>query len=120
MSLYEFLLFVHVSCAVIWLGGGFVLQVYGMVMLKGGDAAELARFAGNAGKIGERLFTPAALLVLLAGIGLMLEGNWDWDALWVVFSLVVFVGSFALGIGVLSPTAKKIEVVGPESRSARR
>ena len=73
MTWYEFLLFVHVSCAVIWLGGGFVFQVYGFVVQKGGDPAEMATFAGRAGRIGERLFTPAALLVLLAGIGLMIE-----------------------------------------------
>jgi uncharacterized membrane protein len=113
MSWYEFLLFVHVSCAVIWLGGGFVFQVYGFAVQKGGDPAEMATFAGRAGRIGERLFTPAAVLVLLAGIGLMIEGSWDWGALWVVFALVAFAGSFALGIGVLSPTAKRLEAVGP-------
>jgi uncharacterized membrane protein len=115
MTWYEFLLFVHVSCAVIWLGGGFVFQVYGLVVQKGGDTAEMATFAGHAGRIGERVFTPAALLVLLAGIGLMIEGSWDWGALWVVFALVAFAGSFALGVGVLSPTAKKLEAVGPET-----
>jgi hypothetical protein len=45
----------------------------------------------------------------------MFEGNWDWGMLWVDFALVVFAGSFALGLAVLSPTAKKIETVGPET-----
>ena len=115
MSWHEFLLFVHVSCAVIWIGGGFLFQVHGMVVVRGGDAAEIARFAGNAGRIGERLFTPAALLVLLAGIGLMIEGSWSWGTLWIVFALVTFAASFAVGLGVISPTAKKIEAVGPET-----
>ena len=113
MTWYEFLLFVHVGCAVIWLGGGFVFQIYGWTVKQGGDPAEMASFAGRAGRIGERVFTPAALVVLLAGIGLMIEGSWGWGQLWVVFALVTFAGSLALGLGVLSPTAKKIEVVGP-------
>ena len=115
MSWYEFLLFVHVSCAVIWIGGDFLFQVQGQLVLRGGDAAEIARFTGNAGRLSERLFVPAALLVLLAGIGLMIEGSWSWGTLWIVFALVTFAGSFALGLGVLSPTAKKIEAVGPET-----
>ena len=115
MTWYEFLLFVHVACAVIWIGGGFLFQVYGLVELRSGDTAAIARFAGNAGRIGERLFTPASLLVVLAGIGLMIEGSWSWGTLWIVFSLVVFAASFLVGVGILAPTAKRIEAVGPET-----
>ena len=113
MSWYEFLLFVHVACAIIWIGGGFLFQVYGMVELRSGDTAAIARFAGNAGRIGERLFTPTALVVVLAGVGLMIEGSWDWGELWVVFALVAYAASFLLGLLVLGPTAKRIEAVGP-------
>jgi uncharacterized membrane protein len=120
MSWYEFLLFVHVACAVIWIGGAFLFQVYGMVELRSGDRAAIARFAGNAGRIGERLFTPTALLVVLAGVGLMIEGSWDWGELWVVFALVAYAGSFLLGLLVLGPTAKRIEAVGPETEEGQR
>ena len=120
MTWYEFLLFVHIACAVIWIGGGFVFQVYGMVELASGDRAAIARFAGNVGRIGERLFIPAALLVVLAGIGLMIDGDWPWGRLWVVFALVTFIGSFLLGVLVLGPTAKRIEVVGPETEEGQR
>ena len=115
MSWYEFLLFVHVSCAVIWVGGGFLFQVYGMVVERGGDAAEMAQFAGRAAAIGERLFVPAALLVLLAGIGLMIEGSWSWGTLWVLFALATFAASFAVGLGVITPMAKRLPTVGPET-----
>jgi uncharacterized membrane protein len=119
MSWYEFLLFVHVSCAAIWIGGGFVFQVYGMVVERGRDAREMAQFAGRAGVIGERLFAPASLIVLLAGIGLMIEGSWSWGQLWVVFALVTFAASFAVGIGVLSPLAKRLPSVGPETAAGQ-
>jgi uncharacterized membrane protein len=115
VSWYEFLLFVHVACAVIWIGGAFVFQVFGMVVRRGGDSREMAQFAARAGLIGERLFTPAALLVVLAGVGLMIEGNWDWSSFWVVFALAAFATSFVLGLGVIAPMAKKLPVVGPET-----
>jgi uncharacterized membrane protein len=120
VSWYEFLLFVHIACAVIWIGGGFVFQVYGMVELASGDRAAIARFAGNVGRIGERLFAPAALIVVLAGIGLMIDGDWPWGRLWVIFGLLAFVGSFLLGVLVLGPTAKRIEMVGPETEEGQR
>jgi uncharacterized membrane protein len=117
---YEFLLFVHVSGAIVWLGGAFLFQIYGMVELRSGDTAVIARFAGNAGRISERLFVPTSLLVILAGVGLMIDGDWPWDRLWVIFALVAFAGSFLLGLGVISPTAKRIEVAGPESPEGQR
>ena len=43
------------------------------------------------------------------------NGNWPWGRLWVDFALLAFAASFVLGIPVLSPTAKRIEKVGPES-----
>ena len=113
MTLYEFLLFVHITAAVIWLGGAFTFQMYGAVVRRGGDPDEIARFAGRAGMLGERMFVPASLLVVLAGVGLIIEGNWDWDQLWVIFALVTFAASFATGLLVLTPMAKRIPVVGP-------
>ena len=113
MSWYEFLLFVHVACAAIWVGGGFILQLYGMVVRRGGDVAELAQFSGRAGSLGERVFVPASVLLLLAGIGLMIEGNWSWGRLWVLFSLAVYAGSFVNGTFYISPNAKRLPAVGP-------
>ena len=34
------------------------------------------------------VFLPAALLVLLSGVGLTIEGNWDWGEPFIVFGLV--------------------------------
>lgn len=120
MSWYGFLLFVHVAGAIIWIGGAFLFQVYGMVELGSGDTAAIARFAGNAGNIGTKLFTPTSLIVVLAGIGLMIEGDWDWGRLWIVFGILAFAGSFLLGLLVLGPTAKQIAKVGPESAEGQR
>jgi uncharacterized membrane protein len=110
---YEFLLFVHITAAVVWLGGAFMFQMYGLVVRRGGDPEEMARFAGRAGSLSERMFVPASLTVVLAGIGLMIDGNWDWDQLWVIFALVTFAASFLTGLLVLSPMAKRIPAVGP-------
>ena len=113
MTWYEFFLFVHITAAVIWLGGAFTFQMYGFVVRRGGDPGEIALFAGRAGHLSERMFVPAALTVVLAGIALMINGNWDWDQLWVIFALATFAASFLTGVLVISPMAKRIPVVGP-------
>ena len=115
MSWYEFLLFVHVSAAAIWLGGGLIFQAYGVAVRNGGDPREMATYAGRASRLGEKIFVPASLLVLLAGIGMMIDGSWEWGQLWVVFALVVFAGSFLSGLLHIAPMGKRIEAVGPES-----
>src|SRR5215213_3545163 len=123
MTWYEFLLFAHVTAAVIWLGGGFTFQMYGTVVRRGGDTEEIARFAGRAGVLAERMFVPASLVVVLAGIGLMIEGSWDWGQLWVIFALVTFAASFVTGVAVISPLAKKLPAVGlatPEGQEVIR
>ena len=113
MTWYEAFLFVHITAAVIWLGGAFTFQMYGAVVRRGGDVDEISRFAGRAGVLGERMFVPASLIVILAGIGLMIEGSWDWGQLWVVFALVTFGASFVTGLFVISPMAKRLPAVGP-------
>ena len=118
MTWYEFLLFVHITAAVIWLGGAFTFQMYGATVRRGGDPDEMARFAGRAGVLAERMFVPASLVVVLAGVGLMLNGHWAWDQLWVIFALVAFAASFATGLFVISPLAKKISTVGPTTATA--
>jgi uncharacterized membrane protein len=107
------MLFVHIACAAIWVGGAFTFQIYGWNLLRLGDPRQIAEFAGHAGKVGERLFAPTAIVVVLAGIGLMLDGNWPWARLWVIWALVAFTGTFLMGLLVIGPTAKKLPEVGP-------
>lgn len=120
MTWYQFLLFVHVAGAIVWVGGGFYVQMYGMIELRAGDPTAIARFARNAGRLGERLFTPTSIVVLLAGVGLMIDGDWPWGRLWVDFALVAWVGSALLGAGYLGPTAKRIAIVGPQTAEGQR
>ena len=115
MSWYEFLLFVHVAAAALWLGGGLFLQIYAISVQRGGDAQELGQFAGRVGRLGDRIFIPASLTVILAGIGLTIEGSWSWGTFWIVFALAAFAGSFLTGALVIGPTAKKIGAVGADS-----
>jgi uncharacterized membrane protein len=114
---------IHVLFAVIWIGGGFILITLGLIADQRGDAVGKTTIARQAGQVAMKVFTPSALIVLVAGIAMMLtdvgELAWDWGSFWVTFGLLGFVATFAIGIGVLTPAAKKIEALaetkGPEA-----
>jgi uncharacterized membrane protein len=100
---------VHVGFAVIWVGGGFLLTVLGLVAERQNDPDELVVVARQAAMVGEKLFSPAAGIVLLAGIAMMINIDWGWGHFWVTAGLVGFAASFVTGIAVLAPRAKRLD-----------
>lgn len=111
MSWYELFLFVHVIMAVIWVGGGFVVQVLAILVRRSGDPVRVAGFAGDAEQVGMKLFTPASLVLFLSALGLMLvDGSpWEWGDPFVSVGLLVWLVSSLAGALYLGPTAGKIK-----------
>src|SRR5215218_10534080 len=73
---------VHVIFAVIWIGGGALLTILGTIAEFRDDPLEIAAVARQAAMVGERLFTPSALVVLAMGIAMMINGSLDWGTFW--------------------------------------
>jgi uncharacterized membrane protein len=119
MSWYEFFKWVHVVTAVVWIGGATMIQAYAFRILATGDGKRQAEFAKDTEVISMRLFIPASLLLVVAGIGMMVNADLPWDQNWIVFGLIAFALSFVLGAGFLGPEggrlAELIEREGPES-----
>ncbi|MGH2790803.1 MAG: DUF2269 family protein [Actinomycetota bacterium] len=115
--MYEYLLFIHVLMAVVWVGGAVTLQVMGSRLQKADDPVQMARFAREVEWIGTRIFTPASLLILIVGIFMVLDA-WSFGDLWIVMGLAGFGYSFVNGAFFLGPTSgktgKMIEERGPE------
>jgi uncharacterized membrane protein len=99
---------VHVVLAVFWVGGGLTLTILGLRAERSDDPNEIATLAGQAGFVGEKLFAPTGLIVLLMGIGMILNGDLGWNHFWVIAGLVGYAMTFVTGVAVLSPLAKRI------------
>ena len=99
---------VHVIAAVVWIGGGALLMILGLVAERKNDPVELATVARWAATVGEKLFAPAGLVVVAMGIAMMVNTNWGWGQFWVIAGLVGYAITFVIGVGVLAPLAKKI------------
>jgi uncharacterized membrane protein len=108
---------VHVVVAIFWVGGGMLLTILGLKAERSDDPNEMVTLARWAAWVGERLFAPAGGVVLAMGIAMMINTDWGWGKFWVDAGLVGYALSMAIGMGVLSPLAKKIaalsETKGP-------
>jgi uncharacterized membrane protein len=105
---------VHVLFAVIWIGGGALLTIYGLRAERAGDPSEVSQIAKMAAFAGEKVFAPAALVVLAAGIGMTLNANIGYDQFWLIFGLIGFATTFVIGMGVLGPRAKRLHAIAAE------
>lgn len=108
MTDYRLILFIHVAAATVWLGGAFYLQVQARRVLQRSNPAEVAAFGRDAGEIGENVFMPASIIVLLAGIYLVIDANWGFDHFWILSSLAVMIASAVVGATFLGPEGKRI------------
>jgi len=123
MTWYTFFKSVHVTAAAVWVGGALMIQAFAFRILRTGDARRQADFAKDSEIIGMRVFIPATWVLLLAGIGMMINLHWSWGQNWVVFGLIAFAASFVVGAAFLGPEGGRIAAVierdGPASPEAQ-
>jgi uncharacterized membrane protein len=105
---------IHVTFAIVWIGGGMLLTINGMRAQRLQDPKAVVTVAQQAAFAGEKIFAPAGLVVFLMGIAMMLNTNWGWGQFWVTAGLVGYAATFVTGIAVLSPLAKKVEAAAHE------
>src|SRR5689334_6022967 len=96
MTIYELLLFLHISCVIAWLGAGTAMAVVSLAM----PMPELGRL------LGPRIFGPASLGALGFGLALVFNGNWTFSPLWVQLGLGAFALSTLLNVGVRLPIVR--------------
>lgn len=122
MSIYSVLLFVHVVCAVIWVGGAFALQLLAFLVSRTGDQLELARLMRYFELIGSRVFVPVATLLFVAGAAMTLQA-WSFGKAWIAVSVALWVLSAVAGAVYLGPRAKRVgelfNAEGPSSEAGR-
>jgi len=105
---YALFKWVHVTGAIIWVGGGLTLTILAARADRSSDPIEMATVAKQAAFVGERVFAPVGLVVFLMGIAMVLNLHWGWGTTWIVIGLVGYAITFLTGLLVLGPQAKRV------------
>jgi uncharacterized membrane protein len=120
--MYEVLLYIHIACAVIWVGGAIYAQILAVRVSRSDDPRELPNLARHVEFIGSRVFVPVALLLFLAGSAMTLQA-WSFGRAWIAISVALWILSAVAGAVYLGPRAKRVgalfDAEGPTSVAGR-
>ena len=107
-ALYHSLMTIHVLMAVAWIGGGLMITLQAERSRQAHDEAELIKTAITADFWATRVFIPASIVLLLCGIGMVVDGHIGFSKPFVDVGLAVWLVSLGLGSGFLGPQGKKV------------
>ena len=106
MTTYEVLLTLHVLAAIVWLGGSIMILVLGY-MQRSAPIEQRVAYTKLTEKVGNRVFAPASIVLIVAGSFLVDEAGYDYGDTWVTLGYVGWFISFVLGVGFYGPTGKR-------------
>ena len=96
MNWYGVLKVAHVLSAIVWIGGGAAMAILMARLLRSGDRATLAPVIPQLARTMQAIGGPAAGLVLLSGIAMVLVGRMTFKSLWigVGFGGIILLGAY--------------------------
>jgi uncharacterized membrane protein len=117
MTLYDVLKVVHVLGAVIWVGGGIMGHIVAGRASRSNDTAKIAVAGADAEWIGNRVFFPASIVLLVVGIWMVVISGWNFSDLWIILGIVGYAASAINGMAFLSPVSKRVGEMAAASDS---
>ena len=127
MVRYELYLLLHIAGAVVWLGGGLLLTLQAMRAERAASPERMRDLFADVDALGNRVFVPASLLVLVFGVLMVVDGPWGFGELWIALALGGFAATFLNGVLFMEPASgalkRRIDADGgmsPDALTAAR
>jgi uncharacterized membrane protein len=109
-AIYDWLMFLHVLAAMVWVGGLAALAAFATYVLRTGERGAVASFIGSLRVVGPVVLMPAAVLVLAFGIWMVVDSTaWSFGQAWVWLALALLAAAVLVGAVFLSRTALAAE-----------
>ncbi|TPM29375.1 DUF2269 family protein [Mesorhizobium sp. B2-3-4] len=107
MDWYSIVKFLHVVTATLWVGGGFVLFLLGVIAERADNIEDKLQAMRASGQLGGKFFAPMSLLTLV--FGLTMCGFWvGFSDLWIVIGLFGYATTFSIGMFIFKPTGERM------------
>lgn len=104
----DVLLFIHILAIGTWLGANVTQFIVNPVMQRSGGSPAAAWMRQTA-RMGVVLYTPAAVVALLTGIFLVLDGpQWEFEQTFVVLGFLTIVVGALLGARIFGPKGREV------------
>ncbi len=125
--LVKLLLFVHVMGAIMWLGGGWVFQLFTERAVATDNLERMKGLVEDGERLGKKYFGPLSVVVLASGLLLVWRAHWGYAHAFVIGGLAGLVASAAIGGAFIGPTVARLKAgfessptVTPDLKSAMR
>ena len=120
--MYELVKYVHILCAVAWVGGAFYAQLLAIQVSRSSDPADLPKLGRHIEFLGTRVFLPASILLFIAGL-IMVTQRWAFQQTWITMAIILWLVSALVGSMYLGPKSKRVaqlfDAEGPTSAAGR-
>lgn len=107
ITTYQWMLFVHILAAVLWVGGACVVQAFAIRAVRADDGTYLGKLTSEIEWVGTRVFIPSSLVLVVFGFLLIHQQHYDYK-FWVVFPIAIWALSFLTGAAFLGPESGRI------------
>jgi uncharacterized membrane protein len=109
-ALYDWLLFIHVVAAMVWVGGLVAFAAFGTRALRSGDRQAVSSFVGSLRAVGPFVLAPASSLVLAVGIWMVIDSSaWGFGQTWIWLALALVAAAVLVGALMLARSALAAE-----------
>ena len=91
MTLQELLVTVHILAAAGWIGGGVLFASLAARAWASGDPDKVLELSEMGDHVGQRVFAPAALILIASGIWAVIDGPWSFSDTWVSIGFAAWI-----------------------------
>lgn len=106
--MYLTLKLIHIVSAIVWVGAAFTFLVMDMRAARARDHDTQRVLLDNGEAFGKTVFGPAAIVTLLAGVGMVLVGDLSFGAPWIGIGFAGIASSIVIGAVPVQRAVKEL------------
>jgi uncharacterized membrane protein len=107
-TLYNLFKFMHIAAVIVWIGGMVTIGVINARVTRENDRAALSSLSRQSAFFGSAIIGPAAVITLIAGIVMVVDGDLDFDTLWIAWGMIVVVASILMGATLIRRAGEEL------------